>query len=172
MHYSSIYSFISGSLLAFYPTVHCQFFHSSSFYSKKNIAIFKLPVFSFSYQSLNSSDGRASDSGSEGPGFEPCLRQQIFLYKVQRDLNGQVSMPLPADSEKSCTWKFSVHSSSYLTKARRIGKTPGRIGILLGKGQQHRIILLWLAQIFLCLSYCPAGIMVISMRSTRVKQFL
>ena len=47
-------------------------------------------------------------------------------------------MPLPADSEKSCTWKFSVHSSSYLTKARRIGKTPGRIGIQLVEGQQHR----------------------------------
>ena len=27
-------------------------------------------------------------------------------------------------------------------------------------------------QIIPCLSYCPAGIMVISMRSTRVKQFL
>ena len=47
-------------------------------------------------------------------------------------------MPLPAYSEKSCTWKFSVHSSSYLTKARRIGKTPGRIGIRLVEGQQHR----------------------------------
>ena len=29
-----------------------------------------------------------------------------------------------------------------------------------------------LAQIIPCLSYCPAGIMVISMRNTRVKQFL
>ena len=28
------------------------------------------------------------------------------------------------------------------------------------------------AQIISCLSYCPAGIMVISMQSTRVKQFL
>ena len=27
-------------------------------------------------------------------------------------------------------------------------------------------------QIIPCLSYCPAGIMMISMRSTRVKQFL
>ena len=47
-------------------------------------------------------------------------------------------MPLPADSEKSCTWKFSEHSSSYLTKVSRLGKTPGRIGIRLVEGQQHR----------------------------------
>ena len=45
---------------------------------------------------------------------------------------------LPADTEKSCTWKFSEHSSSYLTKASRLGKTPGRIGVRLVEGQQHR----------------------------------
>ena len=34
------------------------------------------------------------------------------------------------------------------------------------------LIRVWKPQITSCLSYCPAGIMVISMRSTRVKQFL
>ena len=59
-------------------------------------------------------------------------------------------LPLPADSEKSCTWKFSVHSSSYLTKARRIGKTPGRIGIRLVEGQQHRKLKLMFIKTYCC----------------------
>ena len=75
------YSFISGSLLAFCPTVHCHFFHSSSFYSKNDIAIYKLPVFLSLYQGFNSSDGRASDSGSEGPWFESG-REPSFLLKT------------------------------------------------------------------------------------------
>ena len=45
---------------------------------------------------------------------------------------------LAAYSEKSCTLKFQGNSSSYQIKASRLGKTPGRIGIRLVEGQQHR----------------------------------
>ena len=48
-------------------------------------------------------------------------------------------MFLSADSEKSCTWKFSEHSSSYLIKAsRRTGKTGVRYGVWTESGQQQR----------------------------------
>ena len=49
---------------------------------------------------------------------------------------------LAAYSEKSCTLKFQGNSSSYQVKASRLGKTPGRIGIRLVEGQQHRKLVL------------------------------
>ena len=107
MHYSSIYSFISGSLLAFCPTVHCQFFLKNYLHAYERHVIHKLPVFShfhqvpqqLSWQSVQLWTGRS-------PVQFPALATFIFFVIGKEIKVSQSLLKLAAYRKSSCTWKY------------------------------------------------------------------
>ena len=104
---------------------------------------------------------------------------KIFLAPDNKTANEINRAPVILKPPGICC-KFSRENRKKIRKWEKnqhcIAACPSTICMIYKKNNFHRnrahVTLKAPTQIIPCLSYCPAGIMVISMRSTRVKQFL